>query len=103
MSHGLRILVVLAIAMALLAPVAVAQKPPAPAPQPRPSAPPGRPTNSPPPSSVANQPTGDLVMFVRGRVATNDGTPLPDNVLVERVCFNRVRQGLYSTHHGAFG
>ena len=102
MSHGLRILVVLAIAMALLAPVTVAQKPPAPAPQPPPSAPPSRPTNSPPPSSVANQPTGDLVMFLRGRVATNDGTPLPNNVLVERVCNNRVRQQLYASPHGDF-
>src|SRR2546429_2391224 len=100
MSHGLRILVVLAIAMALLAPVAVAQKPPAPPPPP--SAPPSRPANSPPPSSVANQPTGDLVMFLRGRVATNDGTPLPNNVLVERVCNNRVRQQLYASPHGDF-
>src|SRR5437762_8364685 len=100
MSHGLRILVVLAIAMALLAPVTVAQKPPAP--QPPPSAPPSRPANSPPPSSVPNQPTGDLVMFLRGRVATNDGTPLPNNVLVERVCNNRVRQQLYASPRGDF-
>src|SRR5438445_10733275 len=102
MSHGLRILVVLAIAMALLAPVAVAQKPPAPAPQPPPSAPPSRPTNCPPPSSVAYQPTGVLVMFLRGRVATNDGTPLPNYVLVERVCIRTVRHHLYASPHGCF-
>jgi tetratricopeptide repeat protein len=102
MSHGLRILVVLAIAMALLVPVTVAQKPPAPPPQPPTSAPPSRPANSPSPSSVPNQPTGDLVMFLRGRVATNDGTPLPNNVLVERVCNNSVRQQLYASPHGDF-
>src|SRR5207244_10819249 len=96
--HGLRILVVVAIAMALLAPVTVAQKPPAPPPQPPPSAPPSRPANS----TVPNQPTGDLVMFLRGRVATNDGTPLPNNVLVERVCNNRVRQQLYASPRGDF-
>src|SRR5207253_521225 len=98
MSHGLRILVVLAIAMALLAPVTVAQKPPAPPPQPPPSAPPSRPATS----TVPNQPKGDLMMFLRGRVATNDGTPLPNNVLVERVCNNRVRQQLYASPHGDF-
>src|SRR5207249_2790011 len=53
-------------------------------------------------SAVPNQPTGDLVMFLRGRVATNDGTPLPNNVLVERVCNNRVRQQLYASPHGDF-
>jgi hypothetical protein len=41
-------------------------------------------------------------MFLRGRVATNDGTPLPNNVLVERVCNNRVRQEVYASLHGDF-
>src|SRR5207302_10170045 len=31
-----------------------------------------------------------------------DGTPLPNNVLVERVCNNRVRQQLYASPHGDF-
>jgi hypothetical protein len=41
-------------------------------------------------------------MFLRGRVATNDGTPVPNNVLVERVCNNKVRQEVYASLHGDF-
>jgi len=41
-------------------------------------------------------------MFLLGRVATGDGTPLPNDVLVERVCNNRVRQQLYASPHGDF-
>jgi hypothetical protein len=102
MSHRMRIFVVLALAMPLLVPVTVAQKPPAPAPPPPPSTPPSRPANSPPPSSEPSQPTGDLVMFLRGRVATDDGTPVPYDVLVERVCNARVRQQVYATSRGDF-
>jgi Tetratricopeptide repeat len=100
MSHRMRIFVVLALAMPLLVPVTVAQKPPAPAPPP--STPPSRPVNSPPPNSEPSQQTGDLVMFLRGHVATDDGTPVPNDVLVERVCNNRVRQQLYASSRGDF-
>ncbi len=41
-------------------------------------------------------------MFLRGRVATHDGAPLPNDVLVERVCNNRVRQEVYASSHGDF-
>jgi tetratricopeptide (TPR) repeat protein len=41
-------------------------------------------------------------MFLRGRVATNDGTPVPYDVLVERVCNNWVRQQSYASAHGDF-
>jgi hypothetical protein len=41
-------------------------------------------------------------MFLRGRVATHDGTPVPNDVLVERVCNNRVRQAVYASLHGDF-
>ncbi len=102
MSHRMRIFVVLALAILLLAPVTVAQKPPAPAPPPPPSTPPSRPANSPLPSSERIEPAGDLVMFLRGRVATDDGTPVPFDVLVERVCNNRVRQQSYASPHGDF-
>ena len=100
MSHRMRILVLLAIAMAVLLPDAVAQKPPAPAPPPSP--PPSRPAIPSPPSSTPSQPGEDLVMFLRGRVATNDGAPVPNDVLVARVCDNRVRQEVYASLHGDF-
>lgn len=41
-------------------------------------------------------------MFLQGRVATNDGTPLPNNAVVERVCNNRVRQQVYASSKGDF-
>jgi tetratricopeptide repeat protein len=44
----------------------------------------------------------DYVLFLRGRVAANDGTTLPNNVLVERICNERVRQQVYATIRGDF-
>lgn len=41
-------------------------------------------------------------MFLQGRVATDDGTPVPHDVLVERVCDARVRQQVYATSRGDF-
>src|SRR5229473_6959899 len=102
MSHRIRNFVVMALAMALLVPVAVAQKPPAPAPPPSPSAPPSRPATPLPSSSQPGQPELDLVMFLMGRVATNDGTAVPNDVLVERICNTSVRQQVHATSRGDF-
>jgi hypothetical protein len=41
-------------------------------------------------------------MFLRGRVATHDGTAVPHDVLVERICNNKVRQEVYVSPHGDF-
>jgi hypothetical protein len=101
MSHRIRAFVLLAIAIALLVPVAVAQKP-APAPSPPPSAPPTRSGVPSPPNSDPTQPREDLVMFLRGRVTTDDGTPVPNDMLVERVCNNRARQEVYASSRGDF-
>lgn len=100
----MRIFVLLALAIPLLVPVTMAQKPPAPAPPPPPpsSPPSSRPGISLPPGSEPIQPTGDLVMFLRGRVVTDDGTAVPNDVLIERICNNRVRQQLYASFHGDF-
>src|SRR6267143_1385762 len=102
MSRRKRIFVVLAIAMALLVPDAVAQKHPAPPPPPPPSTPPGRAATPSSPSSEPSQPREDLVMFLRGRVATHDGAPVPNDMLIERVCNNSVRQEVYASPHGDF-
>src|SRR6266481_8128845 len=105
MSHRIRTFVGLAIAITLLAPVTVAQRPPTPAPAPPPSAPSAPPSRSAiptPASSDISQPREDLVMFLRGRVATDDGTPVPNNVMVERICNNRVRQQVYASLRGDF-
>ena len=41
-------------------------------------------------------------MFLRGRVATHDGAAVPNDMLVARVCNNRVRQQVYASPHGDF-
>jgi hypothetical protein len=41
-------------------------------------------------------------MFLLGRVATGDGTPVPHDLLVERVCNAKVRQQVYATSLGDF-
>ncbi len=41
-------------------------------------------------------------MFLLGRVATNDGTPVPNDAMVERVCNNKVLQQVYASSHGDF-
>jgi hypothetical protein len=100
-NHRIRTLGALAIAIGSLTPVALAQKPPAPAPLP--SAPSGRPANPTAPGTVQpNQSTQDLVMFLLGRVATSDGTRLPNDALVERVCTGGVRQQVHASSNGEF-
>ena len=49
-----------------------------------------------------SQPTGDFVMFLSGRVAADDGTALPNDVMVERICNNRVRQQIHTSMRGDF-
>jgi len=100
MNPRTRIFVELALAVRFLVPAAFAQKPPAPAPPPPTS--PSQPANRAPSSLPPGQPRGDLVMFLFGRVATDDGTPVPHDVLVERVCNARVRQQVYATSGGDF-
>jgi hypothetical protein len=96
----MRVFAVLALATALLVPVAVAQKPPVPTPPT--STPPSRPATPAPPSSEPSQPEEERVMFLRGRVATNDATPVPNDALVERVCNNKVRQQVHASSQGDF-
>lgn len=48
------------------------------------------------------QPDTDFVMLLVGRIATNDGTPVPHDVLVERICNERIRQQVYASSNGDF-
>src|SRR5437773_10061511 len=87
--------------MGFLVPVALSQKPPAPAP------PPSKPTQPVTTTPLSSQPTQrgvevDLVLFLRGRIATNDGTSLPNATLVERDGNATVRQEEYATLHRDF-
>ena len=103
MSQRVRIFVVLAFVIPLLVPVAMAQKPPAPPPAPSPpTSNPGRPANSPFPNSAPGQPSTELVMFLQGRIATSDSTPVPNDMMVERICNNKVRQQVYASPGGDF-
>jgi Tetratricopeptide repeat len=104
----MRIFVVLAIATALLAPLAVAQKPPAPPPPsstpppPATSNPPGLPTSPSPSVPDSIQSSEERVMFLTGRVATNDNTPVPIDAVVQRICNNKVHEHVYASSRGDF-
>lgn len=100
MTPRMRIFVVPALAVGFLVPVAFAQKPPAPAPPP--PSPPSQPANRIPSTTPPGQPREDLVLFLLGRVRTDDGTPVPHDALVERVCNASVRQQVYATSGGNF-
>ena len=103
MSHRVRIFVVLAFAIAFLPPFSMAQKPPSPPPTPSPPPPTSTiPANSPFPNPGSNQPSGTLVMFLQGRVATSDSSPVPNDMKVERICNNKVRQQVYASPNGGF-
>jgi hypothetical protein len=102
MGHRMRTFLLSAVAMAFLAPDVMAQKPPAPAPAPPPSAPPSRPTAPTSTTPGSTQPGEDFVMFLRGRVAIHDGGSIPNDVLIERVCNNRVRQNVFASLQGDF-
>jgi len=106
MNYQTRIFVVAAFNVALAAPLMLAQKPPAPTPSPKPSPQPSAPTSipsTPPfPNSDPIQSNGDRVFFIRGRIATNDGTPVPHEAVVERLCNNRLRQQVHATTGGDF-
>ena len=41
-------------------------------------------------------------MYLMGRIATNDGTAIPNDLLVERICSEHVRQQVYASSNGDF-
>jgi tetratricopeptide (TPR) repeat protein len=100
----------LTLALGLLIPVARPQKAPAPNPSPSP-APSPNPTG-PSTNPTANNPAlgvngndrfaEDRVMFLRGQVVIGDGSTIPHDVLVERVCNQRVLQQVYAGPRGDF-
>ena len=103
MHSRLRIFIGLALTIGLLVPAALAQKPaPAPPPSNPPSTGPSRPVNPAPPISQPRQPPEELVLYLIGQIATDDGSPVPHDVVVERVCDGRVRQQVHASPRGDF-
>ncbi len=100
----MRILLELALAIGILAPLASAQKPPAPAPPPTapPPTSPGRPINQPSTNPTFGESATDFVMYLEGRVTTDDGTAVPHDVMIERVCNAGIRQQVYASARGEF-
>jgi len=41
-------------------------------------------------------------MYLEGRVTTDDGTPVPHDVMIERVCNAGIRQQVYASARGEF-
>lgn len=93
------------LALVLVAPCTFAQKSPAPSPRPpdAPASSSGPPSTELPPSNL--QPVEsqrDLVNFLGGRIVTNDATATPSDMMIERVCNNKVRQQVYAAPNGDF-
>jgi Tetratricopeptide repeat len=95
----------LTLAMGLLIPMAMAQKPPAPTPAPprapAPSAP-GAGTSPVTPVDPSLRSGEDRVVFVLGQVKTSDGSAVPNDAMVERLCNEQVRQQVYAASQGSF-
>jgi hypothetical protein len=103
-NRCLSIFVQALLALLVLSPAVLAQKPqppPPPTSNPAPGAP-GQPINPGTSSSQPAEPDEDFVMFLMGRVATDDGSNLPSNVMIERLCNARVRQQVYASPAGDF-
>jgi len=103
----------LVLALGLVMPVALAQKPPGggggPVPSPRPGPTPnpvglptGGPVNNPNPIAPNMRSADERVMFLRGIVVIADGSTVPYDLLVERVCNERVVQQVYAGPRGDF-
>jgi Tetratricopeptide repeat len=104
-NHHKRIFVGLSLGLALLVPVAFAQKP-SPSPSPSPTPPPSTNNGRPPASTPNTQPEQPLseerVIFLLGNVASNDGTALPNDVRIDRICDSKIRQQVFATSRGDF-
>jgi tetratricopeptide (TPR) repeat protein len=81
--------------------VVFAQKAPPPAP---PSSNPRGPTITQPPTTQTPPLTGpsDLVLFIHGKVTMDDGSSLPNDILVDRVCNGQTRQQVHTDRTGNF-
>jgi tetratricopeptide (TPR) repeat protein len=105
-TYGPSLLLSLVLGPGLFTPVAQGQKSPPP-PTPPPS-------NNPPPvttpgnlgnvdpNNSQNVSRQDLILFLQGRVVTPDGSPVPTDALVERVCDAQIRQQVHPSQHGEF-
>lgn len=103
MYHPIRIFGA-ALALFIATPMALAQKPSGPSSGPAPQPSPGRgaASTSNLPSTQPEPGADQFVMFIRGRIAISDGTPVPHDMLVERVCNNSVLQQVYPAPSGDF-
>lgn len=69
-------------------------------------------TTSRPTTNTTNTPTGNLpstpqmpqeqIMFISGKIITDDGSPTPHDVTVERLCNARVVQQTHASPNGSF-
>ena len=102
MHFRLLVFAELALASGLLVPTALAQKP---APAPPPSNPPSKqpnPVNPVPLGSQPVQPMEERVLFLMGQIVTDDGSPIPHDMIVERVCNGKVNQQVHVSARGDF-
>src|ERR1700722_6250230 len=63
---------------------------------------PNIPTNLPPTSTSTNSDVNGRAAFFYGKIATSDGTALPSQVVIERVCGGSARRQAYADSKGDF-
>ncbi len=54
------------------------------------------------PTAMGTSQSGMVVWFLRGKIRAGDGTALPNDTAVQRVCNNRVREQVYADSRGDF-
>ena len=101
MHYRFLIFAELALAVGFLVPTALAQKP---APGPPTSGPPSKAPSSPSNSAPSQQfqPQDERVLYLIGQIVTDDGSPIPHDLIVERVCNGRVSQQVHASPRGDF-
>lgn len=100
MSPPGKLAVLLLLAVAFLSPETLAQKPTAPSSD-QPSTPNRSTTTPTTPPPTQSQPQ-EQIIFLSGRVVTDDGSPIPHDVTIERTCNSRVVQQTHASTNGAF-
>ena len=59
-------------------------------------------TTTPPPSNTPSMPQEQQLIFISGKVMTDDGTSVPRDVTIERLCNSRVVQQTHAASNGTF-
>jgi tetratricopeptide (TPR) repeat protein len=63
---------------------------------------PSGPSSAPQPGTAPVQPNDEMVTFIVGKISTGDGSSLPNDASIQRICTSHVRQQVYANSQGNF-